>query len=190
MKRIFIGSLVATVIYFVFQTIMWVGGFHKDFNTYSAKQDTILKVLNENLEKDGMYMMPMADANSPDFKAQQENLEKQMVGRPWAMIFFHRAMSDFTPSYIVMGILYTLIACMMAALVVYHGNFHSFLSRFMVAMTFAIFTLAQGIFDDMNWWSFPWSWVKPQVFDLLVGWGICSLWLAFFVKRIAPEKEG
>ncbi|HSN49926.1 MAG TPA: hypothetical protein VLR52_01760, partial [Bacteroidales bacterium] len=80
MKKIIIGTLVGTIIYFAFQTVMWMGGFHRNFYTYAAKQDTVLKMLSANLPEEGMYMMPMADPNSPDFKAQQEQREKVMIG--------------------------------------------------------------------------------------------------------------
>ena len=65
MKRIIIGTLVGTVIYFVYQSVMWVGGFHQDFNTYTARQDTILQVLNRTLKADGLYMMPMEIRKTP-----------------------------------------------------------------------------------------------------------------------------
>ena len=130
MKKIIIGTLVGTVIYFAFQAIMWEGGFHKDFTLYAAKQDTILKVLDTSLNRDGLYMMPMADVNSPDFKAQQQTIEKQMVGRPWAMVFYHRAMAEFSPAFLIMGIIYTLLSCFLVCCVLYYAGFKSFFTTY------------------------------------------------------------
>lgn len=126
MKKMMIGAIVGTLIYFGFQSVMWMGGFHKDFYTYAEKQDSVLASLSANLPAEGLFMMPMSDPKSPDFKAKQEQLEKKMPGNPWAIVL-----------------------------------------------------------SNMNWWSFPWGFVKPQVFDLVIGWGLCSLWLAWFVKK--PE---
>jgi len=183
MKKIIIGTLVGTIIFFVFQMIMWEGGFHKDFYSYAPKQDTIMTALGANLPKEGMYMMPMADPKSPDFKAEQEKREKTMMENPWAMVFYHPKMGAFSVTYILMGVLYTLLAVLIAAIVIYYGKFTGFWSRFFVVMAFAAFTMFQSVLGNMNWWSFPWSFVKPQVMDLTFGWAICAVWLAWFVKK-------
>lgn len=182
MKRIIIGTLVGALIYFGFQTIMWMGGFHKDFYTYATKQDTVLNVLSSSLPTEGLYMMPMADPKSPDFKTQQENLEKTMIGNPWAMVFYHPKMDDFSATYMLLGLFYSLIAALITAIVLYYARFPGFWWRFFISMAFAVFTLTQGVLSNMNWWSFPWSFIGPQVFDLVAGWGLCSVWLAWFIK--------
>lgn len=182
MKKITIGTIVATIIYFAFQSIMWMSGFHKDFYTYTPKQDTVMHVLAASLPAEGMYMMPMADPKSPDFRVQQDKLEKTMIGNPWTMIFYHPKMKDFSASYLLIGILYSLIAALIAAVVLYYTKFPLFCQRFFLSMAFVVFTLAQGVLGYTNWWSFPWSFIKPQVFDLVVGWILCSVWLAWFIK--------
>ena len=182
MKKVIIGAIVGAIIYFGFQTTMWVGGFPKDFYPYSARQDTILACLSQNLPQEGLYMMPMADQTRPDFKDRQAELEKTMVGNPWAMVFYHPKMAAFSVSTLLLGVLYAFVAAFIAAFVMYMGKFPCFWSRFTVSMLFAVFTLAQGVLCDMNWWEFPWSFVKPQVIDLAIGWGLCSLWLGWFVR--------
>ena len=189
MKKIIIGSLVGAILYFAFQTLMWVGGFHRDFYSYAAQQDTVLRVLSENLPAEGMYMMPMADPKSPAFKAQQEEMEKKMPGNPWAMVFYHPAMEEFSAILLVTGVLYALVAALVVSLILYFGRFPGFWARFLVSMGVAVFALIEGVLDDMNWWTFPWSFIKPQVIDLMLGWGIASLWLAWFVKRKEIEKS-
>jgi hypothetical protein len=183
MKKIITGAILGTVIFFSFQTIMWMGGFHKDFYTYAAKQDTILSNLSANLPAEGLYMMPMADPKSPDFKSRQQEVEKTMVGNPWAMVFYHPKMEEFSAGSLIMGIIYAFIGSFIAAFVIYMGKFPGFWSRFTVSMLFAVFTLVQGVLSNMNWWSFPWGFIKPQVLDLIIGWGLCSAWLGWFVKK-------
>lgn len=185
MKKIMIGAIVGTLIYFGFQSVMWMGGFHKDFYTYAEKQDSVLASLLANLPAEGLYMMPMSDPNSPDFKAKQEQLEKKMPGNPWAMVFYHPRMEEFSAKALLLGLLYAFLGALISAFVIYMGKFPSYWPRFTVSMLFAVFTLVQGVLSNMNWWTFPWGFVKPQVFDLVIGWGLCSLWLAWFVKK--PE---
>ena len=186
MKRVIIGAVVAALIYFGIQTLMWVGGFHRDFYSYAAKQDTILSALSAHLPAEGMYMMPMADNQSPDFKTQQEQIEKTMTGNPWAMVFFHPEMAEFSPRTMILGFGYTLLGAFLAALILFMGKFPTFWSRFTVSMLFAVFALALGPMSTMNWWEFPWNFVKAQVLDLAIGWTLCSLWLGWFVK---PRTE-
>ena len=126
MKKMIIGALVGTLIYFGFQTIMWMGGFHKDFYTYTTNQDTILSSLSANLPSEGLYMMPMADPQSPDFKSRQQELEKTMIGNPWAMVFYHPEMEEFSARTLIMGILYAFIGAFIAAFVIYMGKFPCF----------------------------------------------------------------
>lgn len=194
MKRVIIGALVGTLIYFGFQTVLWMGGIHKHFYTYAAKQDTILSVLSQKLPAEGMYMMPMADNQSPDFEVRQKEVEKTMPGKPWAMVFYHPMMSEFSVSYLLMGLLYALLSAFIAAFIMYMGTFACFWSRFTVSMLFALFALFQGALCDMNWWDFPWSFTQPRVIDLTLGWGLTSVWLAWFVKKKADvkgeEKQG
>ena len=181
MKKIIIGTLVATVIFFLYQTAMWMGGIHGEPGIYRADQDAIMQDLAKYQLKDGMYFMP---APTPGATMEQADADMvKSVGKPWAMLFYHNSMTGMMGSYMILGILYTLIACLIASMILYHGNWGKFSTRFIVSMGLAIFTLAQGVLDDMNWWSYPWDFVKPQVIDLTLGWAICSAWLAWYVKK-------
>jgi len=189
MKKMLIGAIVGAIIYFGFQTIMWMGGFHKDFYTYTAKQDTVLSSLSANLPMEGLYMMPMADPNSPDFKVKQEELEKHMVGNPWAMVFYHPNMKDFSAGTLILGILFAFLGAFIAAFIIYMGKFPCFWGRFTTSMLFAVFALITSVFSTMNWWEFPWSFIKPQVVDLFIGWLLVSIWLGWFVKNPNVSKD-
>jgi hypothetical protein len=183
MKRIIIGTLVASLIFYAYQMIMWMGGIHSMPFSYTPNQDSIINNLNSNLSTDGVYHIPFVDPSLPD----QENLHKEFmeksVGKPWALVFYFQSMDAFGTVTMVKGFLYTLICCLLAVMVLYHGNFPSFQGRFGVGMAFSIFCLFQGVLGDMNWWGFPWSFVKAQVIDLTVGWALVSLWMAKYVKR-------
>lgn len=187
MKRILVGTVVGTVLFFAYQTAMWMGGLHGDFSQYTPTQDSVLQCLTENLPEDGLYHMPAVDPGTPDRMEAQEKLMANHVGKPWAMIFYHKSMAGMEMGYILMGLLYTLIGVLVTTLVLYAGGFKTFAARFLVAMAFAIFALSQGVLDEMNWWSYPWSFIQPQVIDLTLGWGICAVWLALYVKRTTAK---
>lgn len=183
MKRIAIGGLVAGLIYFAFQSIMWMGGFHKDFSKLTANSKTVLDVLDNHLTEDGLYMLPSADPNSPTKEKDEEELMTNNLGKPWAMIFYHKQMDGMSASYLVLGLLYALLSGILVSFVLNFSAFELFTLRFTVSMCFALFALFQGILDDMNWFSFPWHYIKAEIIDLLLGWTFSSLWLAWYFNN-------
>jgi hypothetical protein len=180
MKRVIIGALVGAVIYFGWQAGMWMGGFHNDFAKYTPNQDSVMQVLHSQLGQEGLYMIPSVDPKAG--KEEKEKYYHDSVGKPWAFIFYHEKFDGMNPMTMIKGFLHNLFSCLIAALIIFYGRFSKFGSRFFVAMGFAIFALLQGVFGDMNWWQFPWSFVKTQVIDLTLGWALCSAWMAWYVR--------
>jgi hypothetical protein len=134
---------------------------------------------------DGLYLIPSLDLSQPGAaKASHDFMEKN-VGKPWTMVFYHTSMHGDDPATMLRGAFHSLIACLMVALILYYGRFSTFGRRFLVSMAVALFAICLGPMNEMNWWSFPWSFTKAAVLDLSLGWGVCSLWLAYYVKNKA-----
>jgi hypothetical protein len=183
MLRVLIGTLVGAIIFFGFQAAMWMGGFHDDVFKYTAKQDSIVQYLSNNGLEDGVYAMPLPDPKAAKTHKEMEESMKSHVGKPWAMVFYHSSMKGEDPGMLMRGAMHALLAALLVSLVLYNGRFATFGSRFLVSMAFAAFALCLCTFSDMNWWQYPWSYSKAAVMDLAMGWGIASLWLAFYVRR-------
>lgn len=183
MKKVIIGAFVGAIIFFVYETAVWMGGFHSDFSTYSPNQAPIMQTLSEQLHENGAYMMPSVDPTSPNARQLEEKLMTESVGKPWAMVFYHTKMIGMEASYMIKGFLYTLLACLITMLVLYSGRFNTFGKRFAVAMSFSLFALLQCTLAQMNWWDFPWNFIKATVFDLIFGWALCALWFAWYLKE-------
>jgi hypothetical protein len=182
MKKIIIGALVGAVIFFAYTSAMWMGGFHNDFSKYTPNQDAIMQNLNTNISEDGVYMIPGIDYNAPDAEKQAEKMMTESVGKPWAMISYHKEWKGMDPAQMVKGFLYYLLACFLVSLVIFRGNFNTFGSRFGVAMCFSLYGIVQFTLMEMNWWDYPWHFLKSTVFDMIIGWALVSLWLAKYVK--------
>jgi hypothetical protein len=183
MKRIFIGSFVGALVFFGFQSAMWMSGVNEDFTSFTGRQTEIMNSLSQNLTEDGLYTMPITDPAQHLSQEEREKIMNANIGKPWAMIFYHSNMNEMDPMDLLRGLLFAFVACFLASLVLYHGGFYSFNTRFLTAMAFAAFALFQGALNNMNWWDFPWSFVRPQVMDLTIGWGVTSIWLAYYVKK-------
>lgn len=183
MKKIIIGTVVGAIIFFAYQSLMWAGGFHKDLWTYSPEQEAVLQSMNDHHLSDGLHVIPYPD---PALKKSDKEIRDEMmenVGKPWAMVFYHSSMQGEDPVTIMKGGLHALLAVLLAALVIYYGAFSSFGSRLLTGWSFGLFAIIQGAMSDMNWWGFPWSFIKPQVIDLTLGWALCCIWLAWYVKK-------
>jgi len=183
MKKILLGGLVGGLIFFAFQSLLWMSGFHNDFYRQTANSKAILDVLSTNLTDDGLYMLPSANPNSPTKEKDQEEIMTYNYGQPWAMIFYHQRMEGMSMSHLLIGLLYALLSGILVAFVLYSGTFDRFFYRFAVSMCFSFFGLIQGSLDEMNWFSYPWHYIKAEIIDLIFGWTLTSLWLAWYLYK-------
>jgi hypothetical protein len=128
-------------------------------------------------------MMPMNDPALNLSSEEEQKVMQENVGKPWAFVFYHTAMHGMDPMYMVRGFLHAFVAALMVSLVLMNGNWNGFNARFLVSMAFAVFVIVLAPLNNMNWWDMPWSFVRPQVLDMVFGWGLASLWLARYVKK-------
>ncbi|MBS3915304.1 MAG: hypothetical protein KG003_12475 [Bacteroidetes bacterium] len=183
MKKVIIGAIVSTVLFFGWQSAMWMSGAHNDFASKTPNPDSIMACLNQNIKADGLYTIPSHDPDKKMSREEEEKAMKAMDGKPWAMIFYHNTHSASEGTRIAKGFIHALLASILVALVLWGGNFASFGGRLFVAYSFAIFTAVVSIMTNMNWWDYPMGFIKAELIDLLGGWALSSLWLAWFVKR-------
>ena len=174
MKRVLIATLVGAIIFFVYQTAVWMSGVHSGVSKYNPGQDAILEAVSATTTEAGMYMLPAADPASPTFKQDQQRIWEEGVGEPWVMLFYHDSLPGMEMGFMLKGFLFSLLGCFIVCYVLSMAGFDSFGKRFTVSMAFALFALMLGVLDNMNWWSYPWHFVQPEVIDMTVGWAIVS----------------
>jgi len=87
MKKQIIGTLVVALILFVWQFLSWgLINLHRPEQQYTEHQEKILTFLSENLTE-GQYFLPTIPPGAD--MAQQEALQKNAMGNPWAQINYH-----------------------------------------------------------------------------------------------------
>src|SRR5258706_5261786 len=88
MKKWLIGSIIGAIIVFAWQGLSWtVLGVHESSMKYTPAQTDIMNVLSSNIKEDGLYMMPSAPTHK-----EQEAMMKDMEGKPWASVIYHKEM--------------------------------------------------------------------------------------------------
>ncbi|MBL7734373.1 MAG: hypothetical protein JNL51_02855 [Chitinophagaceae bacterium] len=174
MKKIIIGAVVAGIIIFICQTLSWtILDLHRSANQYTPKQTEILNFLGNQLEADGQYLLP-----SPPPGASMEESQaimKETVGKPWAIIAYHKQKNDNMTSSIIRVLLVNIFMA---------GLFCWILSK-MTKPSFATIFLSSLFTGLIVFMNIPYTThVFYQTFDLtaslidaIVGWGLAGLWL-------------
>jgi hypothetical protein len=105
-----------------------------------------------------------------------------MVGKPVALVHYDPTFSMNMGTQMSFGFVLNLVAALIAAYVMSKAGM-SFGSRFMVGLGFAVFTVFQSSLMMANWWNTPAHYYIGEIVDHLVGWGLGSAWLAWWLGR-------
>jgi hypothetical protein len=190
MKKFIIGSLVGTVIVFIWSFVSWtLLPIHIHSFNYVPKQDSVMNMLARTLPGTGAYMLPTADnrlvesVNSDYMKAMDQN-QKNMAGKPSAIIFFTKQTPGMDPMQIIRGILIDLFAVMSAItiLLLAEARLRTFFMRWWVIMLIGFIIALNSYMLDWNWMGFPWHFIKREIIDVFVEWALCGIWLAWYFK--------
>jgi len=180
MKKLVIGALIGGILIFLWQTLSWAMlNLHHAKQEYTPKQDSIMAYLNSQFTEDGSYLMP----NNPKGTSREE-MEKHMdasKGKPWAEIQYHKALNVDMVSNILRGLVVDIVMvaflCWILMKIVPAGFGTIFIS--------CIFT---GIIVFMNspytihiW--YPMADIMVHLTDALVSWGLCGIWLGWWLSR-------
>lgn len=180
MKKIIIGAVVAGIIIFICQTLSWtILDLHRSANQYTPKQTEILNFLGEQLTEDGQYLLPgtLPGATMEESQA----MMKEAIGKPWAVIAYHRQMEDNMTSSIIRVLLVNIIMA---------GLFCWILSKIPRPSFSTVFlcSLFTGLIVFMNipytthvfYQSFD---LTASLIDAVAGWGLAGLWLGRLFSR-------
>ncbi len=183
MGKILIGALVAAAIAFIWQAMSWMAfGVHDNTLKYSAQQDPVLAAIAQNLTETGVYAIPnVPPGTSPE---EHEAFSTSMMGKPTSIVHFTSSFDMNMGVQMPMGFLINLIAAFIAAYVM-SKTANTFGSRLMVGFGFAVFTVLQSSLMMANWWYTPMHYLSGEIIDTLAGWGLASVWLAWWFGRKA-----
>ncbi len=184
MKNVIIGAAVAAIIVFAFQAMSWMAlPIHENTLKYSSEQDAILASLTGNLTETGVYAIPNLPPNSS--QEQHKAFEKNMIGKPSALVFFHKSYDGMMTMQLVCGFLLDFLAAFILAYVLWTSGdrFAGFGAKLMLAVAFALFMVLQSSLMMANWWNTPWHYLSGEITDHLVGWTLGGIWLAWWMGR-------
>jgi hypothetical protein len=181
MAKVLIGAVVAAAIAFIWQAMSWMAlGVHDNTLKYSAQQDAILAAISQNLTDDGVYAIPNVPPGTSQ-QAQQEFMDS-MKGKPSSVVYFWKSTEMNMGRQMAMGFVLNLVAALIAAYVMSKVG-GTFGLRLMVGLGFAVFMVFQSSLMMANWWNTPMHYLSGEIIDHLVGWGLGSAFLAWWLGR-------
>lgn len=179
MKRLTIAALVGGLIIFIWQTLSWaVLNIHGASQEYTPKQDTIMAFLNTQFSEEGAYLMP----RSPD-NASSEEMEKQMKaneGKPWVQLQYHKAMNISMGGNIAKGLITDIIIVALLCYVLVRMTGAGFGTIFIATLGTGIIVFLNSPYTIHIW--YPKADLGAHLLDALVSFGLCGLWLGWYLK--------
>jgi len=183
MKKSLIGAIVGGLLIFIWQTLSWtVLDLHRPSQDYTAKQDTILQFLGTQLEKEGGYLLPTVPKGSSFEEANK--LGEQSQNKPWATIQYHRSLnSSMNEMYMnmVRGLVATVFMVWLLCWILSKWNKASFVNIFLACIFTGLIVFINEPYSQFIWYKiFD---VRAHLIDALASWGLCGIWLGWWMKR-------
>ncbi len=183
MKKNLIGAIVGGLLIFLWQTLSWtVLDLHRPAQDYTAGQDTIMQFLNTHLEKEGGYLLPSVPKGTSWEEATRAG-EKNM-NKPWAFIQYHKefkiTMNDMYMN-MVRGLVATILMVWLLCWILGKWSKYSFASVFMASLFTGLIIFIYEPYNTFIWYKiFD---IRAHLVDALAGWGLCGIWLGYWMKK-------
>jgi hypothetical protein len=182
MKKWIIGSFVGAIIVFLWQASSWMfSGIHANEVKYTPAQQQIISTLSSTLTEDGKYLLPTTPPGTSE-KDKQEMM-KNMEGKPWASVVYEKSFDSNMTSSIIMGFVTDIILVVLLISILVRGGLPSFVGIFTGSIAVGVFSFLWGPYNDHNWMHTPWSAIQGELVDAVVAWGLCGLWLGWWLRR-------
>lgn len=181
MKRYFIGALVGAILLFGWQSIAHTVMHHHDpaYRTV-PNQEQVLSTLSGIFKEEGQYFLPMHDVNAST--EEQERFMENMKGKPWAQVVFHPRW-EYNMGSAMLRSFTTAFLCVLIFIWILGRNPGTYGNIVLksVGLGSAMFMFVW--YNQNIWMQTPWEVLQGELIDLLVGWGLCGLWLGWWLNR-------
>ena len=179
MKKQLIASLVGGLIIFIWQFLSWsILNIHGAEFQYTASQDKIMECLVQQNLEEGAYFIPQAPTGSTS--QEEQAFMESSLGKPWATISYHKAMSMNMGMNMFRGFVVDVVAVFLLVwllLKITNLNFNTPLlaSLAVGAMGYLTIPYLNSIWFETN--------TIGYIIDTVVQWGLIGAWLGWWLNR-------
>jgi len=196
MKKLIIATFVGAFILFLWSAISWMAlPIHHQSLWYTPAQDTILEVINKNIDESGAYMLPTADNRNvktfdSDYVREKQKVQEENQGKPFAMIFYVKEGMQMDARQFITGYVFKFFSVLIAVIILLAAGdkLNSFYMRWWIVMLLAVIISIEGYLMNWNWMGYPWHYIKGFIVDNLIAWGLCGIWLAWYLRVKRDES--
>ncbi len=180
MHKTIIGVLVGAVIIFAWQTLSWTMlDLHRSAEDYTPKQDSILAYLNTQFSEDGSYSLPTVPATTT--WAEADKLMKNMEGKPWAMISYHKAYNINMGLSLIRVFLVNIVLVWLLCWILGKIDSPGFGTFFMASLFVGLIVFLNSAYTYHIWYQS--RDLSGHLIDALMSWGLTGLWLGWWMNR-------
>ncbi len=179
MNKALVGALVGGLILFIWQFLSWSAlGIHSSDMAYTPAQDQVLECLNSSGIEEGTYFLPnVAPGTSSE---DQQALFEASMGKPWAVVSYHKEMSNNMVMNMVRGYVVDVLAAFLLCYILMGRSDltvqKTVISSVMVGLI-GYFTIS---YLDAVWFE---NNTIGHLIDAIVQWALVGVWLGFWLNR-------
>ena len=178
MKKTIFGILVGGLILFFWQFISWGAmGIHADMQQHTPKQEEILKYLGDNLEE-GFYLLPVSPPGSSS--EQMQKLKEGNNGKPWAQIYYHKAMNTAMGINLLKGIIVDLLAVFLLVFILQKMGNASLQTIFLTSISVGLIGFLSVTYVNSIWFGTK---ILADLLDAILSWSLIGIWLGFWLRK-------
>ena len=180
MKKLLIGAIVGGILIFLWQFVSWgVGNMHGAMQTYTPKQDSVMKYLSSQFSEDGFYFMPNYKPGTT--REEMEKCMKENEGKPWVQLYYHKAMNINMVSNMVRGLVVNIVIVGLLCWILLRFNAPGFRLILIASLFIGLIGFLNIAYTYHIWYQTADT--MAYLTDALVSWGLVGLWLGWWLRR-------
>jgi hypothetical protein len=153
-------------------------GIHDKAMKYTPAQDQIMNVLTSSNLEEANYSLPSAPT-----KKEQMDMMKNMNGKPWASVIYHKSMNTDMAMPLIRCFLVDFFLVISLIYVLTRGGTPIGRRAFSGAVALGLFTWLWTFYMGHIFFALPMSMILPDLLDSIVAWGLCGLWIGWWLNR-------
>jgi hypothetical protein len=180
MKKLLIGAIVGGILIFLWQFLSWTMlNLHRSMEAHTPKQDSVMNYLSSQFSEDGFYFMPNTapGASHEEMEAQM----KQMDGKPWVQLYYHKAMNMSMTGNMARGLIVDMLTVALLCWILMRFNTKSFLALLFGSLFAGLIGFLNIAYTNHIW--FQTADLMGYFIDALVSWGLCGIWLGWWLRK-------
>lgn len=183
MRKIFLASLVSTIILMAWGSVYWMSmpldklGFKP-----IASENNVVEVLKANLPESGVYILPYPTSDDPT----DAEMVKRYIEGPVVQIFYRNpGLNPMDSKTFAMGALHSFLCSLLVVWLLYtaRASLPSYLQRVgFVTVIGLVATISTEVAYPI-WWQHTWDFHLMTMLEHAIAWALVGFGIAGIIKK-------